>query len=412
MLRHNCQDLPQRTLGGWRVPEVEAGTKVGGLSGSRDGVSLRVRLRRLRNHSRGDGPDPPAPVGTDTYRPGSDPAEQRDLLPGLHHSSPRPGRLRAVRVLPVGNRQLVYQRIAPSSKNGRWDVKPTTTAPYKTRMVVYRPINPKDFDGTVVVEWLNVTAGIDAPAAWLNGHIQMIRPRDGLCRCGRPGRRDQRSSRAPSPPWTERVGSDSRTRLVTVRSTIPGDSYSYSIFQQAGEALRTSGPQILGGLHPNRVLALGESQSAFRLVTYIDALQTRSPGIFNGYFVYSRGGDASDLSQTPQTDHHHPDPDVHPHRHPRSGLPLRDRNRPAGTGLPGRPPTVDRVPARVGDGGNRPRRHLRTPLFPRSDTGNGVADTEAFESMLDPPSRAHTRASSTVALRSMPVRTPTSYGPL
>ena len=32
-----------------------------------------------------------------------------------------------------------------------------------------------DFDGTVVVEWLNVTGGIDAPAAWLNAHDEMIR---------------------------------------------------------------------------------------------------------------------------------------------------------------------------------------------------------------------------------------------
>ena len=52
---------------------------------------------------------------------------------------------------------------------------PETTAPYKTRIVVYRPTDPARFDGTVVVEWLNVTGGIDAPAAWLNAHDEMIR---------------------------------------------------------------------------------------------------------------------------------------------------------------------------------------------------------------------------------------------
>ena len=42
-------------------------------------------------------------------------------------------------------------------------------------MVVYRPINPQRFDGTVVVEWLNVSGGVDAAAAWLTDHVQMIR---------------------------------------------------------------------------------------------------------------------------------------------------------------------------------------------------------------------------------------------
>jgi Alpha/beta hydrolase domain len=59
--------------------------------------------------------------------------------------------------------------------NGRWAVATTSSAPYKTRVVVYRPIDPRRFDGTVVVEWLNVSGGVDAAAAWLTDHVQMIR---------------------------------------------------------------------------------------------------------------------------------------------------------------------------------------------------------------------------------------------
>ena len=51
----------------------------------------------------------------------------------------------------------------------------------------------------------------------------------------------------------------------------PGDSYTYSIYQQAGAAIRRNANTILRGLQPDRVLALGESQSAIRLVTYVDA---------------------------------------------------------------------------------------------------------------------------------------------
>jgi hypothetical protein len=48
------------------------------------------------------------------------------------------------------------------------------------------------------------------------------------------------------------------------------------------------------------VLALGESQSAIRLVTYIDALGPQSEGIFDGYFVYSSAVVSGPLSQSPQ----------------------------------------------------------------------------------------------------------------
>ena len=59
----------------------------------------------------------------------------------------------------------------------------------------------------------------------------------------------------------------------------PGDSYSYSIFEQAGAAVRRDAATVLSGLKPQRILALGESQSATRLVTYVNALQPQSKGV-------------------------------------------------------------------------------------------------------------------------------------
>ena len=61
------------------------------------------------------------------------------------------------------------------ARNGKWTVKPGANARFKTRIVVYRPVDPKKFNGTVAVEWLNVTAGIDSAAIWLQGHDQLIR---------------------------------------------------------------------------------------------------------------------------------------------------------------------------------------------------------------------------------------------
>ena len=49
------------------------------------------------------------------------------------------------------------------------------TAPYATRIVVVRPTNPSKFNGTVVVEWLNVSAGADASPDWNAVHRELIR---------------------------------------------------------------------------------------------------------------------------------------------------------------------------------------------------------------------------------------------
>jgi len=75
----------------------------------------------------------------------------------------------------------------------------------------------------------------------------------------------------------------------------PGDTYSYDIFSQAGLAARRLAPLVLGDLRPKRVIATGESQSAARLVTYIDAIHPLAHA-YDGFLVHSRGGGAAPLS--------------------------------------------------------------------------------------------------------------------
>ena len=53
---------------------------------------------------------------------------------------------------------------ATSAPNdGKWTIAPAATAPYRTRILVRRPTDPARFNGTVVVEWLNVSAGESDP---------------------------------------------------------------------------------------------------------------------------------------------------------------------------------------------------------------------------------------------------------
>ncbi len=194
-----------------------------------------------------------------------------------------------------------YTSAGPLTANGRWTVAPASTAPYKTRMVVYRPIDPKRFNGTVIVEWLNVSGGVDAAAAWLTDHVQMIR--GGAVYVGvsvqAAGIDGSSGSLGASAGQAGGIKGADPARYGSL--TTPGDSYSYSMYEQAGAAIHRDAATVLAGLEPKRVLALGESQSAFRLVTYLDALQPLSQGVYDGYFVYSRGGSGAPLSQAPQS---------------------------------------------------------------------------------------------------------------
>lgn len=42
-----------------------------------------------------------------------------------------------------------YTPAAPLGSDGHWAVAPSSTAPFTTRLVVYRPIKPQRFNGTV-----------------------------------------------------------------------------------------------------------------------------------------------------------------------------------------------------------------------------------------------------------------------
>src|SRR5262249_43103288 len=81
----------------------------------------------------------------------------------------------------------------------------------------------------------------------------------------------------------------------------PGDSFSYDIFSQAGQVIRQPAASPLGDLRVQAVIAAGESQSAFRMVTYINAVHPLAH-IYDGFLVHSRGGEGygAALSEAPQ----------------------------------------------------------------------------------------------------------------
>ncbi len=186
-----------------------------------------------------------------------------------------------------------YVPAKPLTSDGRWKVTTGASAQYTTRIAVYRPIDPTKFNGTVVVEWLNVSGGVDDSPDWTLSHNELVR--EGFAWVG---------------VSVQAVGVDAaKTIDPTDYASLshPGDSFSYSIFSQAGRAVRDDAALILGGLRPQKVIAAGESQSAGRLMTYIDAVQPIGH-VYNGFLVHSQFGTGAPLSQAPQTSYLAPTP--------------------------------------------------------------------------------------------------------
>lgn len=187
-----------------------------------------------------------------------------------------------------------YGKVGTWTTNGEWRATPTTSAHYKTRLLVRRPSDPKKFNGTVVVEWHNVSAGFDAGPDWTYGRAELLRSGSAwvgvsaqLAGVDGPGGIAGLAPLKKSDP--ERYGS-----LVH-----PGDVYSYDIFSQAGQAVRRpAGLKLLGDLRPRRVLAAGESQSAFRLVTYVNAVDPIAR-LYDGFLIHSRFDSGAPISNGP-----------------------------------------------------------------------------------------------------------------
>ncbi len=146
--------------------------------------------------------------------------------------------------------------------------KLASSVPYRTRVIVRRPVSADDFNGTVLVEWQNVTAGYDLDALWNRRHV-----REGYAWVGVSAQRvGVNQLRGWSPT---RYG----TLDVTGAGLFLADQLSYDIYADAARAL----PDLLGGLDVERVLAVGASQSAGRMAVYYNAVLPQEQPVFDGF---------------------------------------------------------------------------------------------------------------------------------
>ena len=176
------------------------------------------------------------------------------------------------------------------------------TADYTTRIVVLRPLEPGPGTDTAIVEWLNVSGGIDAPAFWLMAHREIARAGHVhvAVSAQRVGVEGGGVSIAPGMSLKE-LDPQRYSELHH-----PGDAYAYDIYTQIGQLVRAG---AIEGVEPRTVLAAGESQSAMFLTTYINEVDGRSGDgevceVFDGFLVHSRFGSAAPLDGVSILDEH------------------------------------------------------------------------------------------------------------
>lgn len=163
----------------------------------------------------------------------------------------------------------------------------TGTSPaYTSRMVVRRPKDPAKYNGIVMMEWQNVSGGIDFPPDWYYSRNYFMR--EGYAHVS---------------VSAQQVGADALKTFDSERYSAinhPGDTNANVIFSQAAMAIRSQGELLFRGpcMPVHTLLASGQSQSAGRLNDYVNNEQAKAK-IIEGFLIHAGGEPASNSPAVP-----------------------------------------------------------------------------------------------------------------
>jgi len=180
-----------------------------------------------------------------------------------------------------------YAKVGTWTTDGVWTAAPSGSAFFRTRLLVVRPADPGHFNGTAVVEWLNVTSGFDLPEDFAYANEELLR--GGYAWVGV----SVQAVGVQLTPFSLKAWDPIRYGSLSH----PGDAYAYDIFTQVGQAIHNpQGANPLHGLMVERLVAAGQSQSANGLATYVNAIDPLVE-VYDAFLLHSRG--ASPLSLFP-----------------------------------------------------------------------------------------------------------------
>lgn len=197
----------------------------------------------------------------------------------------------------VEGRANVYEYIDNAAQRPEVRVQ-TGDVPYVTRILVRKPRNPARFNGTVLVEVLNATAGWDGDPIWYGTYDYITR--SGAAWVGVSTKpvtvnflRD-RWGRAPNPTRNaSRYGSLS----------MPAFGQVWDMLTQIGALLKAdrNATNPLRHYDVERLIMVGYSQSAAYQVTYANSFhemsrQRNGQPVYDGYFIAAGGASAKDVT--------------------------------------------------------------------------------------------------------------------
>ncbi len=183
-----------------------------------------------------------------------------------------------------------YRLTAERGPDGQWPVEADEPAPFATRLLLRRPANAADFSGTVAVEWLNVSGGLDAAPDWMLAHTYLLR--HGHAWVGVSAQRAGIEGGGIVDGMHLKVTNPERYAALSH----PGDRWAFDIFSQAGRAVLAEPdllPRAANGA-PARMLACGHSQSGSFLTTYVNAVDPVA-AVYDGFLVHGRPGVGASL---------------------------------------------------------------------------------------------------------------------
>ena len=165
--------------------------------------------------------------------------------------------------------------------DGRWQLRrKPKIMPYRTRILVIRPSNPKRFNGIVIANWQNAGAGFELSTVfegeeYLRGYAWVGISAEQFGIDGYPGGLGE-----PLKEWDpQRYGSLNH----------PGEEYSPDVFSQVGLAIgpnRSSKVDPLGKLPVKKVVAVAASMAATSLRTYLNGVHPHHR-VYDGYIIYT-----------------------------------------------------------------------------------------------------------------------------
>jgi len=183
-----------------------------------------------------------------------------------------------------------YEPIGELGKDGGWTIEAVSAEPYKTRFIVRRPADAADFNGTVVIEWANVSGGfemsfMDSPGLYEEGFAYV----------------------AASVQYNGLYGFAENPKGLTVWDSarygslnIADDALSYDIFTQIARAVGKNraqdGIDPMGGLVVDKVFGVGESQSGSRILSYANGVQPIE-NVFDALMPIVCGGKGTDFAR-------------------------------------------------------------------------------------------------------------------